>query len=145
MNSVVPDSNHVARYCPPARIDHGELLASAFLLRREKNEKNLSVNWLEALHPSDKAKQIRLLQEVFGRKLNRIAAGAEFATLNVGELCSHVAEGCPECPRLEVLQVPEPDDPSHAGIFGIERDDQLVAELLLEAVLNRYPARLSSS
>jgi hypothetical protein len=38
--------------------------------------------------------------------------------------------------------VPEPDDLSHAGIFGIlERDDQVVSELLLEAVQDHYPAR----
>ena len=141
MASAVPDSDHVARYCLPLRIDHGELQASAFLLRRGKNEKDLSVNWMEALYPSKRAEQIRLLQEVFSRKMRRIPAGAEFAVLYVGGLRRQVADGCPECPPLEVLHVPEPDDPSHAEIFGIERDDQLVAELLLEAVLNRYPAR----
>lgn len=141
MASAVPNSDHVARYCPPARIDHGELQASAFRLRRDKNEKDLSVNWLEALHPSDRAKQIGLLQQTFAGKMARISAGAEFALLNVGGLLKNVADGCPQCPALKVLHLPEPKDPSHSGIFGIERDDQLVAELLLEAVLNRYPAR----
>lgn len=141
MASAVPDSDHVARYCSPLHIDHGDLQASAFLLRRNKNEKDLSVNWLEKIHPSDRAEQIRLLQQTFAEKMVRISAGAEFAVLNVGGLRKNVAEGCPECPLLEVLHLPKQDDPSRSGIFGIERDDQLVAELLLEAVLNHYPAR----
>lgn len=142
MSSAVPDTDHVGRYCRPIDIDSGELLASAFLLRRARNEKDLSVNWLEKIHPSERAEQIRLLQQTFAEKYDRVAAGAEFAVLNVGGLRKNVAEGCPHCPPLEVLHVPKPNDPSHSRIFGIEGDDLLVAELLLEVVLSRYPARL---
>jgi len=39
------------------------------------------------------------------------------------------------------LHEPEDFDPSHAGIYGISHDDDLVAELIAQVVLESHPAR----
>jgi hypothetical protein len=49
-----------------------------------------------------------------------------------------------KCPNrlLRVLHEPEPDDSSHAGIHGIPYEDQeIVAELIAQVVLENHPAR----
>lgn len=140
----IADIEHVARYCPPSTMPDGVLQASAFMLRRNIGEVDLSVNWLENLSKASRETQIQLLREVFRRKLNRVSAGAHFAVLNVGGLRRSVADGCPDCGPLTVTHTPEANDDSHSGIFGIERNDELVAELLLEAVLDTHLARSAS-
>jgi hypothetical protein len=43
---------------------------------------------------------------------------------------------------LPVLHEPIiPDDPSHAGIYEIPFDDEIVAELIVETVQEEYSAR----
>lgn len=142
MSRQVPEADHVARYCKPTNFAGGELQASAFLLRRNVGEKGLSTNWLEYLDPTDRTRQLEKLRKAFAGKKFSIAAGAKFAVLNVGVLKRNVSDGTGQQCRPDVTHLPQADDPSHAGILGIVNQDELVAELVLQAVtLPLYPAR----
>jgi len=135
----VPDSDHVARYCKPTTIDEGEIQATAFMLR--EGEAYLSVNWLEELKSSGRAGQIRDLQELYTKKL-KVAATAQIAVLNVGTLRAKIERESPDRRLLRVLHEPEePDDLSHAGIYEIRYDDEIIAELIVQVVLEKYRAR----
>ncbi len=138
-NQLIPDIDHVARYCRASTVEDGEISAAAFMLRQ--GEEYLSVNWLEELKRPDRATQIRGLQELYARKL-RVGAGARIAILNVGALRTNVELKSPDKRLLPVLHEPIiPDDPSHAGIYEVPYDDETIAELIVEAVHEKYPAR----
>jgi hypothetical protein len=136
---VIPDSDHVGRYCKASTVENGEISATAFMMR--ETEEYLSVNWLEELKRPSRASQIRDLQEVYNKKL-KVGARARIAILNVGTLRSKVQRESPDSRLLRVLHEPdEPDDPSHAGIYEILHDDEMIAELIAQVVLENHPAR----
>ena len=136
---AIPDSDHVGRYCKASTVENGEISAAAFMMR--ETEEYLSVNWLEVLKSRSRASQIRDLQELYTKKL-KVGATARIAILNVGTLRSKVERESPDSRLLRVLHEPEePDDPSHAGIYEIPHDDEIIAELITQVVLENYPAR----
>jgi hypothetical protein len=136
---AIPDSDHVGRYCKASTVENGEISATAFMMR--ETEEYLSVNWLEELKRPSRASQIRDLQEVYNKKL-KVGARARIAILNVGTLRSKVQRESPDSRLLRVLHEPdEPDDPSHAGIYEIPHDDEMIAELIAQVVLENHPAR----
>jgi hypothetical protein len=78
---------------------------------------------------------------VYNKKL-KVGATARIAILNVGTLRSKVQRESPDSRLLRVLHEPEePDDPSHAGIYEIPHDDEIIAELIAQVVLENHPAR----
>jgi hypothetical protein len=136
---AIPDSDHVGRYCKASTVENGEISAAAFMMR--ETEEYLSVNWLEVLKSPSRVSQIRDLQELYTKKL-KVGATARIAILNVGALRSKVERESPDSRLLRVLHEPEePDDPSHAGIYEIPHDDEIIAELIAQVVLEKYPAR----
>jgi hypothetical protein len=137
----IPDPDHVARYCKPSTIDEGEIQATAFMTR--ENEEYLSVNWLEELKCSDRGSEIRQLQDLYTSKFSRVPAAARIAILNVGTVRSKVSGESPDQRLLRILHEPltEPPDSSHAGIYNIRADDEIIAELIKEVVQENHPAR----
>ena len=136
----IPDTDHVARYCKASTVEDGEISAAAFMLRQD--ERYLSVNWLEELKLPNRAAEITGLQELYTRKFSRVGAGARIALLNVGRLRTNVQTKSPDRRVLPVLHEPIiPDDPSHAGIYEIPFDDEIVAELIVETVQEKHSAR----
>ncbi len=137
---TVPDSDHVGRYCKGSTVESGEISAAAFMVR--EGEEYLSVNWLEELKRSGRASQISDLQKLYAMKFNRVGASARIAILNVGIVRTKVAHESPDSRLLRVVHEPEePDDLSHSGIYEIFHDDEIIAELIAQAVIERYPAR----
>lgn len=135
---VIPDADHVARYCGASTVDDGKIQATAFMVR--ERDAYLSVNWVERLRNPDQAGQVRDLRTLYGKKL-KIGAKARIAILNVGAVRSKVETESPDGRQLRVLHEPERDDPSHSGIYGIPYDDGLVAELIAQVVLDNYSVR----
>ena len=136
---VVPDSDHVARYCKASTVEDGEVQATAFMLRDD--EEYLSVNWLENLNCSDRRSEIRALQGLYSRKLN-VGTAARIAILNVGTFRAKVANESPDMRQLRVLHEPIiPEGPSHAGIYDISSDDEIIAELIAQTVLEKHLAK----
>jgi hypothetical protein len=137
---AVPDSDHVARYCKASTIEDGEVQATAFMLR--DGEEYLSVNWMEYLNCSNKRDEILALQGIYSRKLS-VGTTARIAILNVGAIRTKVARESPDMRRLRVLHEPIiPEDPSHAGIYDFSTEEELIAELIAQTVLEKYPARM---
>jgi hypothetical protein len=104
-------------------------------------DESLSVNWLEFLDCSSRENEITELRRIYAAKLRRVGAHAKIALLNVGEVCENVLTESPDRRKLEVLHDPEIDDPSHSGIYNLKQDDELIAELILEAIRETYSAR----
>ncbi len=71
-----------------------------------------------------------------------LGASGKLAVLAVGELRDHIRRESPDARRLRVLHEPEdPIDPSHSGIFDLQPDADLIADLIAEMVRETYPAR----
>ena len=66
---------------------------------------------------------------------------AKIAVLHVGEVHEKVLTESPHGRNLEVLHDPTDNDRSHSGIYGLQQDDELIAELILETIHETYPAR----
>ena len=138
----IPDSNHIARYCKPTQAPDGQIQATAFMLRSD--EVNLSVNWLEFLNCSSREDEINAIRNIYASKFKTVGAKAKIAILNVGEVREKVLKESEDRRNLEVLHDPiedEPSDPSHSGIYNLKHDDELIAELIRETVLESYSAR----
>jgi hypothetical protein len=137
---VIPDPDHVARHCKTSTVEGNEIMAAAFMPR--EGEESLSVNRLEELKCPDRVGEVRALQDLYTRKMNRVGAGARIAILNVGTVRARIEQESPAKLIVRVLHNPEDDDPSHSGIYGISYDDrEIVAELIAQVVLEKHPAR----
>ena len=135
----IPDQDHIARYCRATQAPGGEIQATAFFLR--EGEESLSVNWMEFLSCPNRESEIAQLRNIYFAKLNRVAAGAKIAVLKVGETRQKVLMESQDRRNLKVLHNPEVNDPSHTGIYNLKPDYQLlIAELILQTVLEAYPA-----
>ena len=131
----LPDSDHVVRYCPGSKLaEDGTPLATAFYLRR--NEKYLSVEWLEYLQLHVKEDPVRKVASIFKEKLN-VGSTARMAILNVGNMCHHVKTQT--ALTIRVLHEPGKNDPAHAGIHDTAQDEMIIAELITETVDTLYP------
>jgi len=138
----LPDSNHIARYCKPTQAPNGQIQATAFMLR--SGEESLSVNWFECLNCSSREHEISEIRNIYTSTFRRVGANAKIAVLNVGEVRGKVLKESEDRRNLEILHDPkedEPSDPSHSGIYNLKPHDELIAELILETVLETYAAR----
>jgi hypothetical protein len=131
----LPASDHVVRYCPGSKLaEDGTPLATAFFLRR--NEKYLSVEWLEYLQQHVKEDPVRKAASIFKEKLN-VGSTARMAVLNVGNMCRHVKTQT--ALTIGVLHEPGKNDPAHAGIHDTAQDEMIIAELITETVDTLHP------
>jgi len=138
----IPDQDHVARYCSPIHAPGGEIQATAFMLRQ--SDTSLSVNWLEYFQCSSRLRVIAELRKAYSAKKLTIKVDGRIAVLNVGEVCSKVLTESPDRRKLKVIHGPKENDPSHSGIYNLRyNDDMLIAETILETILEVYPARNS--
>jgi hypothetical protein len=141
---VIPDQHHVTRLCGGSHIrEDGTIAATAFKPRL--GEAFLSVNWLEVLALSDRLTGIEEICRVLGTK-RRIGATAQLAILNVGQARQAVRMSGNNNVAISVLHEPEtdpgqPQDLSHAGIYGVPADDNTVPELLAAAVSEVHQTR----
>lgn len=138
---AIPDAHRVARFCRPRQVEGEEILAAAFLPR--ENETYLSVNWVEFLAQATIQFELRELRVLYRRKFS-VGEGAKITILNVGRVRSWVRDNSPDQRNLEVRHEPldgNGQDPSHSGIFNVRYDDELIAELIVQAISETYPAR----
>jgi len=121
----IPDQHHVLRYCRPRQVDNGTITMSAFLLR--SSEEFISVNWMEYFGVDITADiQVEKVREDMGESLTLSASG-RFAKINVGDLKKRIESA-------EVKHQPEPENPSHAGIYIPEKDGRNAAFALADLV-----------
>lgn len=138
----LPNSDHIARYCKPMCVPDGEIQATAFMIRQ--NDENLSVNWLEYLNCSSRENEVSEIRNIYSSKL-KVSTKARVAILNVGQVKQKIFTDSEDRRNIEILHDPkidDPPDPSHSGIYNLRPDDELIAELIRETVLESYPVRI---
>ncbi len=136
---IIPNEEHIARFCRPSHVSNGKVQATAFMIR--PIEDSLSVNWLEFLNCPSRSEEIAEIRKIYSKKNLNIGPNAKIAVLNVGEMCGKVLTESPDSRVLEVLHNPSGNDQSHSGIYNCRVDDELIAELIVEVVRNLYPGR----
>lgn len=137
----LPITDHISRFCRPQQCPGGQIQATAFFVRPD--EPSLSVNWLEFLNCRNREHEITELRKIYASKL-KVGATARIAILNVGIVIEKVHTESEDRRNIEILHDPlegDPPDPSHSGIYNLKSDDELIAELILETVLDDYLAR----
>ena len=138
-NPLLPDGDHVSRYCKPASMrPDGLPFSLAFRLR--DGEDYLSANWLEYFQSPDLPTAIQRIREVFRSKGFRLPRRGAFAVLDVGGVRTAVRENSGRSLRFE--HAPSRDDPSHAAIYGYGFSDIVVAAELAALIgpQDVYPA-----
>lgn len=140
-DTIIPDNNHVARYCKPTTVENNEILATAFLMK--PIDESLSVNWLEYLKLPTREKEISKIQDVYNKKLN-VSSKSKIVVVNVGLARKKVSVESDDRRNLLFKHDPSKEDPSHSGIFNLKPDDEMIAELILSVVDQEhhvYPAK----
>ena len=113
---LIPDKDHISRYCAPKTIrEDGKIGASAFILR--ESEESLSVNWLEYLNCSSRESEIAEIRRVYSLKLD-VRAKAKLAVLNVGEMSNKVKN---ESTKALIMDVTVNGDTQEAFVYGMRR------------------------
>lgn len=132
MMSVLPDSDHVARYCGDQKCPDGNVQATAFL--RRPLDAGLSVNWLEYYADcGDRRQALVRVVSALDTKGRSLGTKSWMTVLNVGRARKLVRQESERRTDLAFVHLPEPDDGSHSEIRGMEVGDEFVGELLAEA------------
>ena len=137
----LPDGGHVVHYVRPSFHENGRVYGSAFCLRKE--ERGLSVNWLECFPGLTKLQQVNAVRGL--SRLNIKSAG-RFAELNVGRVKQHIRD---ELDMLRFVHEPLPAigqyraDPSHSEIAGLPPKDtpesELIGDMIAECIEAVHP------
>ena len=137
----IPETDHVSRLCGGSKCDDdGRPLGTAFMLRPD--EPYLSVNWLESTGASSRAEQLAVVRRNLTGKGVSLPAKGHLAVLHLRTVFDHVRSAAPDSRDLTAHHEPEPPhDPSHAGIYGYGNEDDVIADLIAEAVRESHAAR----
>jgi hypothetical protein len=143
----IPSQHHVSRYCTKKGLseESGMPTGAAFMIRRDRGETYLSVNWLEFFAVLNKDQQVHEVRTIFAAKMKGgIGAQAKFCIARVRDIEQCFPSSADE---IKVLHEPEPFDPSHAGIFGFDSNegDMLLAVALSRLNWEMVPARVSAA
>ncbi len=135
----VPDDHHVTRLCGASYIrSDGVVSFTAFCPR--PGEAYLSVNWLEYLHSTDEAAALAEIRRVLATK-RKVGSNARLAILRVSDAKAAVRAASGDRLALDVTHEPEPDDPSHSGMYGVPIEAMDIQEALAEAIQRLTEAR----
>lgn len=100
---------------------------------------HLSVNWLEYFGEQSRNEQLHTLREILASKM-QIRTKARLALMRVSEIHNKVQE----IERsVRVLHWPDvaANDESHAGIFDVEADPDVIAQALSRVACEMVPAK----
>ena len=142
-DDIIPDEDHIARYCGFGDLNEdGEVGPSAFMLKAKDVDKGLSVDWLEFLNCSSRDDEIIEMRKIYSTRLT-VGAKAKIAILNVGNVRHKVRAKSPDNRELKVLHDPGTLEgyQSHSGIYNLKQDDELIAELLAQVVIESPSAK----
>jgi hypothetical protein len=130
----LPYQDHISRYCAPKTLADGQPTGTSFMLRQD--EEYLSVNWLEYFDHIGMSAQINQIREHIELSL---ASSGLFAVLNIGETIDYIQSNSEK--HLAILYEPTSGDPSHSGIYDYRHEDDLVADLIAEIVIETHPSK----
>ncbi len=91
---------------------------------------------------SNRAEQLAAVRRHLTDKEINLPAKGRLAVLHLLTVFDHVRSRAPDWRNLTAHHEPEPpQDPSHAGIYGYSDADDLIADLIAEAVQEAHQAR----
>lgn len=144
-NGSVPDDHHVSRLCGFSQLENdGRPNGMAFLPKVKAGvlEDYLSVNWLECICPTDRAVALDGVRAALLAKKLKLPATGCLAVLNVGATRNYVRSETEDKRELTFAHEPmPPEDISHSGIYGLQHEQDLVADLVADTVIEVAPAR----
>ncbi|MFB2971754.1 hypothetical protein ACE1CD_22555 [Aerosakkonema sp. BLCC-F183] len=124
----------VTRYCKPSTLENEIPKSSAFERRRERDEKDLSVYWLDFFGKTTELENIREVKAYMEQNGFRLKYNGSFAIINIQKSKEYILEKISSEIFYREKNLP------HCGIFH-EADDLLIAKLLSECVQNNYLVR----
>ena len=71
-----------------------------------------------------------------------VGSKANISILNVGKVMNMVFNESTDRRDIDILHDPQDDDPSHSGIYNLKHDDELIAEIIVESIIETYSARI---
>ncbi len=143
IGDTIPDTHTVSRYCPYSKLSETlRPTPAAFEMRPrdlEAEHPHLSVNWLEYWGTLSRDAQLHTLRGILAEKM-KIGSKAYLALMSVAAIHDTVQEI--ERP-VRVLHWPDVNnnDESHAGIFDVEADLDVIAQALSRVACETVPAK----
>jgi hypothetical protein len=107
-------------------------------------DESLSVNWLEYFKLNNREEEISKIQKLYGGKFRNISPNARIVVINVGEARNKVLLESEDGRNLKFKHDRSIGDPSHSGIYNLNPDNEMIAELILSVVDQEhhvYPAK----
>lgn len=141
---LIPHSDTISRYCAPMTLSEktGKPTGQSFIRKSDLRFANphISVNWLEYFSDKEKSEQIEAVRAILSKKM-KLAKNAKLTLMKVGSIHEQFALD-PDL-AVRVLHWPDDqnDDPSHAGIFDIESDPDVIGDMLAIVEAELLPAR----
>ena len=132
----IPDTDHVVRHTKGSNVhETGRVSGAAFMLRATTPpEEYLSVNWLEHLHPTDIAIQTEKVRAEFAANL-KLSRTQRLLRLGIGNTRQYVAQKM-EGRSLAFHHEALPTSASHSGIYDCRPDQEMIADLIAETVID---------
>jgi hypothetical protein len=142
----IPETDTISRYCPYTKISEtGKPLGSAFMPRArdlESENPHISVNWLEYFKQATKQGQIQEIRNILSIKM-KVSNSAKLAILKVNDIYKQFKNSNY---KPKILHWPDQteaySDPSHAGIFDIENDPDVIADMIAQIDCDMVPAKI---
>jgi hypothetical protein len=132
-NDVIPDSNHISRYCKPSTVIDEKPLPTAFQLR--KGEDHLSVDWLELLEKiSGNCDSAAITNALNNRRL-KVKKRGRYALFNVGELVGYIKDKSPDNRELKALHDSSKPTNSHSGIYNFTHEENNMFGVLISQAI----------
>lgn len=141
---TLPDHDAVLRMCKTKQLhpETAKPTAAAFLPR--EGETFLSVNWIQYFGPIPLESAVDAIRTVLQQKMS-VRNSYLLANIPVGAARKYVSAetGGQRSVSFRHEPMDEPvQDLSHAGIFEYDFDDLEIAELLADAIVAVYPAKI---
>jgi hypothetical protein len=132
----LPNKDHIARYCKFKSLSEaGQPLGSAFVLREERNEKYLSVSWLEYFGRLSIEELLQAVRDHFSLIPKK---SARYAVVNVGDTINYVNVNSER--KIKITHEPSNSNPSHSGVRGYSYEDEMIGDLIAQKVISIHPA-----
>jgi hypothetical protein len=138
MGPAIADSEEVARYCAPSKIDEDGRRVAAFLLR--EGEEYLSAGWLGSadINGSDRASKTASLKAAVRASGFNYAASGFLAVLSVGRTRREVNAAVNRL--LPITEETDGYPAYHAGIHNTAVDELNVASVIHDSVEEFLPS-----
>jgi len=121
----------VSRYCKPSTLDGNSPTGSSFQLRKERDEKYLSVYLLDFFRKAQEKEGILDIKFFMEKNGFKVKPKGAFALLDVKHSKEYIFQLIKEKISYKELNIP------HCGVFH-EYDDLLISELLSQCVKTFY-------